>query len=65
MPRRYWIRSETDQRVVRWSLVLAALAFAAGSVAETKLERHAQDQPVQEMVQEAKADAAGAIKPAG
>jgi hypothetical protein len=65
MLRRYWIRSETDQRVVRWSLVLAAFAFAAGSFAETKLERHVQDNAVQEVVHEAKAQSAGTINPAG
>jgi hypothetical protein len=68
MLRRYWIRSETDQRVVKWLLVAAAFAFVAGTFAETRLERHAQDGAGQEVVQEAQAAQAaqpGVVKPAG
>jgi hypothetical protein len=62
MIRRNVIRSEGDQRVVRWALIAAALAFGLGSFAETKLQRHAQEQAAPEVVQQAQPLA---VNPAG
>jgi hypothetical protein len=66
MVRRSWIRSECDQRVVKWALVAATVAFALGSFAETKLDRHAQEPATQEVVQEVVQETqARATNPAG
>jgi hypothetical protein len=57
MVRRSWIRAECDQRVVKWALVAATVAFALGSFAETKLERGVQEAATQEVVQDTQAGA--------
>jgi hypothetical protein len=66
MVRRNWIRSECDQRVVKWALVAATVAFALGSFAETKLERHVQEPATQEVAQDfVQETQAMATRPAG
>jgi hypothetical protein len=57
MVRRSWIRAECDQRVVKWALVAATVAFALGSFAETKLARVVQEPATQEVVQDMQAGA--------
>lgn len=43
MIRRDVVRSELDQRVVRWALTASAVALLMGWAAEVRLERHAND----------------------
>jgi hypothetical protein len=52
MVRRSLIRSGSDQRVVKWALAAATVAFVLGSFAESKLERHVQERAAQEVVQQ-------------
>lgn len=43
MIRRDVVRSELDQRVVRWALAASTVALLMGWAAEVRLERHAND----------------------
>lgn len=43
MIRRSVMRTDWDQKVVKWSLIAAAIALTMGWVAESQIERHASD----------------------
>jgi hypothetical protein len=62
MIRRNLIRADSDQRVVKWALIAAALAFVLGSFAEVRIHQHVQNQAQPEVIQQAHAVAAN---PAG